>query len=88
MSVHQQGFKLKEGRFGFRRFGYKEENFYGDSSETSINLNFLWHSRRKGMERWEEAKQESLHGKYKIRKKYSMKTFPELHNKSKKKKQS
>lgn len=37
------------------------------------------------MERWEEAKQESLHGKYKIRKKYSMKTFPELHNKSKKK---
>lgn len=35
MSVHQQqGFKLKEGRFGFRRFGYKEENFYGDSSET------------------------------------------------------
>lgn len=40
------------------------------------------------MERWEEAKQESLHGKYKIRKKYSMKTFPELHNKSKKKKKT
>lgn len=49
------------------------------------NLTFLWHSQRKGMEKWEEAKEESLHGKYKIRKKkYIKKTFPELHNKRKK----
>lgn len=33
------------------------------------NLTFLGHSQRKGMKKWEEAKEERLHGKYKIRKK-------------------